>query len=176
MRRKEREITDRNEIFDVLRRCDTVRIAMQGGRYPYVVPVSFGMEIIDGKAVIYFHCAKEGMKLDLLEKNPRVCVEGDIFIKTETTGHGITARYESVIGFGECVFVTDTDEMIRGLKLLTEHYGFFDYPLDRCRGIDHLKVGKIVLDEITGKRNLPGTPTPADIAAQMRERKDPASA
>lgn len=166
MRRKEREVQDNQEILDILRRCDTVRIAMQGEQYPYIVPVSFGMEIVDDKAVIYFHCAQQGLKIDLLRKNPNVCVEGDIFIKTEKTEHGITARYESIIGFGKCCFVSDATEITRGLKLLTEHYGYFNYPLDRCAGLPHLLLGKILLDEITGKRNLPDTMTPADKAAQ----------
>ena len=49
MRRKDREITDMDTIFDILLRCSTVRVAMQGGQYPYVVPVSFGAELVDGK-------------------------------------------------------------------------------------------------------------------------------
>ena len=165
MRRKDREILDKDEIFDVLKRCDTIRIAMLGEGFPYVVPVSFGMEVFEGRAVLYFHCAREGMKNDLLRAHPQICVEGDIFICVETTEHGITARYESVIGFGKCEFVTDPDEIIHGLKLLTEHYGYHGYPLDRCAGLQHLHVGKIVLDQITGKRNLPGSLTPADQEA-----------
>lgn len=164
MRRKDREVQGLDEISDILNRCDTVRIAFQGDKYPYMVPVSFGAELVDGKVILYFHCARQGMKLDLLKANARVCVEGDIFIKTETTDHGITTRYESVIGFGECVLVENTDEIIHGLRLLTEHYGYHDYSLDRCRGLEHLFVGKIVIDEITGKRNLPGLPTAADKA------------
>lgn len=156
MRRKDREVQNQAEIFAMLSRCDTVRIGMQGEQYPYVVPVSFGAEMAGGKPVIYFHCARQGLKVDLLRANPRVCVEADIFIKTETTDHGITTRYESVIGFGECSFVTDPDEIVHGLKLLTEHYGYTDYPLERCRALEFLYVGKITLDEMTGKRNLPG--------------------
>lgn len=38
---------------------------MQGGKYPYIVPVSFGLEIVDGTAVIYFHSAQQGLKIDL---------------------------------------------------------------------------------------------------------------
>lgn len=86
-------------------------------------------------------------------------------MQVEKTAHGITARYESVIGFGKCAFVSDGEEIIHGLKLLTEHYGYNEYPLDRCAGLDHLLVGKIVLDEISGKKNLPGSLTPADRAA-----------
>ncbi len=158
MRRKDREIQDIHEVFGILTRCDTVRIGFQGARYPYIVPVSFGAEMADGKPVIYFHCAREGLKLELLAASANVCVEGDIFIKTETTDHGITKRYESVIGFGACEIVSDTEEIIHGLRLLTEHYGYFDYPLARCRGLEHLYVGKITLEEMTGKRNLPAAP------------------
>lgn len=155
MRRKEREITEKSEIFDVLARCDTVRIGMQGERFPYVVPVSFGMEVVDGKAIVYFHCAKEGRKLDLLRAHPDVCVEGDIFIKTEKMAHGITARYESVIGFGRCGFLEAEGEIKRALQLLNDHYGYPDYALENCKALSHVLVGKIVLEEITGKRNLP---------------------
>lgn len=165
MQRKDREVQNKTEIFDILNRCDTVRIGIQGNTYPYVVPVSFGMEIVENKAIIYFHCAQRGMKVDLLRANPCVCVEGDIFIKVEKTGHGITTRYESVIGFGECHFVDDTDEVIHGLRVLTEHYGHRDYSLEKCRGIERLLIGKIVLDSITGKRSLPGQLTAADQAA-----------
>lgn len=91
----------------------------------------------------------------------------EIFLQVEKTAHGITARYESVIGFGKCTCVSDGEEIIHGLKLLTEHYGYNEYPLDRCAGLDHLLVGKIVLDEISGKKNLPGSLTPADRAAAV---------
>ena len=126
---------------------------MLGEKHPYVVPVSFGTELIAGKPVVYFHCAREGLKVDLLKANPHVCVEGDIFIKTEPTDHGITTRYESVIGFGECQFLEEIDEIIHALKVLTEHYGYFDYDLANCRALQYTYVGKIILDEITGKRN-----------------------
>ena len=165
MRHKDREVENQDEIYDILKRCDTIKIAMHGDVYPYIVPVSFGTEVVDGKAVIYFHCAQKGTKIDLIKENPHVCVEGEIFIQIEKTAHGITARYESIIGFGECTFVTEQEEIIHGMKLLTEHYGYDEYPLERCAGLNHLFVGKIVLNEIYGKKNLPGSLTPADRVA-----------
>ena len=155
MRRKDREVTDMREIFGILSRCDTVRIGIRGREYPYVVPVSFGAEMADGHPVVYFHCAREGLKLDLLAADPRVCVEGDIFIRTEPTDHGITTRYESVIGQGDFEILTGHEEIVHALKVLTEHYGYMNYPLTSCRALDFVCVGKIVLKEITGKRNLP---------------------
>ena len=155
MRRKEREVAEMAEIFDILSRCDTVRIGIRGDKFPYVVPVTPAVELADGKAVVYFHCAKEGRKLDLLRAHPEVCVEGDIFIRIEKTAHGITTRYESVIGFGRCEFLEDEGEILRVLRLLTDQYGYPGYALEDCKSLSHVLVGKIVLDEITGKRNLP---------------------
>ena len=154
MRRKDREVTDRAEIMNILFRCDTIRIGIQGDEFPYVVPVSFGMEIVEDKPIIYFHSAKQGLKLDLLKTHPKVCVEGDIFLKVETTEQGITTRYESIIGTGACEFLSDMGEIKRALHIINEHYGYSDYPLERCRGLAHLCVGKIVLCSITGKRNV----------------------
>ncbi len=155
MRRKDREITDRNQIIDMLQRCDTVRIAMNKDKQPYIVPVSFGMEIVGNMPVIYFHCAKEGLKIDLLQKDSRVCIEADTFLGVEKTEHGITTRYESVIGFGRCKFAEEEAEITKGINLILAHYGYFDYPLDDCRGLTHMKIGKITLEEIYGKRNPP---------------------
>ncbi len=155
MRRIDREVKDPDEIFDILNRCGTVRVAVRGGTHPYVVPVSFGAERADGAVVVWFHCARQGLKLDLLRADPRVCVEGDIFLRTEPTDHGITTRYESVIGFGTAFFPEDPEEIRRGLRLVCEHYGYMDYSLDRCRALEYVQVVKIVLDELTGKRNLP---------------------
>ncbi len=60
----------------------------------------------------------------------------------------------------------NSEEIIHGMKLLTEHYGYDAYPLERCAGLSNLLVGKIVLDKIYGKKNLPGSLTSADCAAQ----------
>ena len=154
MRRKDREIAEKNDIYDVLKRCKTLRIAIQDEEYPYIVPVSFGMENIDEKPVIYFHSATEGKKIELLKKNPRICIEGDIFHSTRETPHGFTIYYESVIGFGKCFFVKDKEEVEHGLELIMEHYGYAERT-EHCKATDHVAVFKIVLDEITGKRNLP---------------------
>ena len=155
MRRNDRDIRDMGEIFDALQRCDTVRIGIQGDKYPYVVPVSFGAERENEQIVLYFHCAKQGMKVDLINHNSYVCVESDRFIKTEEIRNGITARYESVIGFGKCEFLSSEEEILHGLQVLTSHYGYDTQPLSTCKNLENVLVGKIVLESISGKRNLP---------------------
>ena len=77
MRKSDREIRDYNEILRLLDECQTIRLALHDEPYPYVVPLSYGWEERDGKLFVYFHCAKEGKKLDLIEKNGNVCFEAD---------------------------------------------------------------------------------------------------
>ena len=161
MRRTDREITDQAVMLDILRRCDTVRIGIRGEEFPYVVPVSFGLAVEEGRPVIYFHCAREGLKLDLLRKDPRVCVEGDIFIRTEPTDHGITTRYESVIGTGICEILDEEAACVRGLRAICDHYGYEGYDIRNCRALSFLHVCRIPLDTLTGKRNLPAEPAGA---------------
>jgi len=154
MRRKEREIADFKEIVDVLERCDTIRLGICDGDTPYVVPVSFGV-LVDGNSVtIYFHGAKAGYKAELLKINPKVCFEADIFYKTEKTETGITTRYESVIGTGIAELVSDDGEKILGLETILNHYGYHDYPVEQCKGMDMTAVHKITVEKLTGKRNL----------------------
>ncbi|CCK84604.1 5-NITROIMIDAZOLE ANTIBIOTIC RESISTANCE PROTEIN [Lactobacillus equicursoris 66c] len=154
MRRKDREVTDQDEIFDILKRCQTLRLSMNNGQYPYTVPVSFAAEKIDGKVVIYFHGAKEGTKVDLLRSNPNVCVEGDIFHQAVAVSHSYTVRYESVIGFGQSELINDKTETLHALKLIMDHYGFHDDLDENNPGLNYLLAGKIVLEQLTGKRNL----------------------
>ena len=42
MRRKDREITGRENIEPILRACKTCRVAMTAEGMPYVIPLNFG--------------------------------------------------------------------------------------------------------------------------------------
>lgn len=154
MNRKDREVKDFADIIDVLKRCNTIRLGLINQNEPYVVPVSFGLDIVDNKAVVYFHGAAAGLKTECIAQNNRVCIEADIFYKTEAIKTGVTARYESVIGFG-VVSKAAGEEKIHGLRKILEHYGYGGYPLDGCGELTRTAVYKIVLSELTGKRNLP---------------------
>ena len=65
MRRADREMKDINEIIKVMEKCDTCRLALNDEEYPYILPLNFGMEIIEGKIILYFHGATEGKKCDI---------------------------------------------------------------------------------------------------------------
>ncbi|MCL2851862.1 MAG: pyridoxamine 5'-phosphate oxidase family protein [Defluviitaleaceae bacterium] len=154
MRRSERGIKNREEMMGVLRRADTIRLGMNGDSFPYVVPLSFGFEERDGQVVIYIHGAKEGFKHTLLDRNCNVCVEAGIFHRyTETDKGGLTTLYESVIGFGEAEAV-DGEEAVKGLDLICSHCGYHGFVYDSAAALTRMRVYRITLSSITGKRNL----------------------
>ena len=74
MRRKDKEITDKRTIEEIIKNSIVCRVAMCENDLPYVVPMCFGYE----KDTIYLHSAKEGEKIDILKSNPNVCIEFDV--------------------------------------------------------------------------------------------------
>ena len=152
MRRSEREIKEFNDIVDVLNRCETVRLGIHGGEYPYVVPLSFGYETSEGRIVLYVHSAGKGLKCDLLAKDNRVCAEADLCHGFAQSKNGVTTLYESMIGFGRAEKITG-EEAVKGLNLLLAHSNYPGYPILE-EELQAVIVYKIVLDSVTGKRNL----------------------
>lgn len=153
MRKSDREIRDYNEILRLLDECQTIRLAMHDESYPYVVPLSYGWEERDGKLFVYFHCAKEGKKLDLIAKNANVCFEADCLAGYKSTNHGVTADYRSLIAFGKAERVYG-EELVRGLELLLKHCRIEGYSARECAAKDITAVVRITVDDITGKRRF----------------------
>mgnify|MGYP003618937671 CR=1 FL=1 len=151
MRRAENEMSSLADIVDVLDRCDTIRLGLHGSEYPYVVPLSFGYEVANGKVVLYAHGAKEGLKHDLISRSNKVCVEADIFYRYTKKGPGTTTEYESVIGFG-IAEIAGRDDSVKGLDLLMKHCKT-DGNAAQCVALGITTVYKITLSSITGKKN-----------------------
>ena len=153
MRRIDREIINFDEVIDVLRRADTIRLGLHGESFPYVVPLSYGFEVCDDKILLYFHGANVGYKHDLIVENPCVCVETDIFHRyAEVSPDSFTVEYESFIGFGRVEQVLD-EEAAKGMSLLLLHCGFSSYPYNRS-ALESTAVYRITVDSFTGKRRF----------------------
>lgn len=153
MRIADREIKDFSEIVSLLDRCATLHIAMTGESGPYVVPVSFGFEVLDGRVTLYFHGAAEGLKHELLARDSRVCVEANLLHGYRRTGNGITADYESVIGFGNAE-ICGSEEAAHGIELLMAHCGHPGFDGKTCISLGMTRVYRITLSSLTGKRRF----------------------
>lgn len=153
MIRKDREITDINEIIDVMRRCEVCRIALNDGGWPYIIPLNFGMAAREEKIELFFHSAVKGHKLDLIEQDNRAGFEmdgGHSLQYFEDRGY-CTFAYESVVGKGRIEIVPD-DEKAAALQLLMDHYHPEKKAWFNPAAIPRTTVYKLVVEEITGKR------------------------
>ena len=154
MRKSDREITDPAQILAIVKGSQTVRLGLFARDYPYIVPLSFGYEERDGVLTVYFHCAKEGKKVDLIARDERVCLEWDALAGYVETGRSVTADYESVIAFGRARRCTGEDR-VKGIRLLLEHTGFANYSAEACAALPAVEVYKVVCEQVTGKRRFP---------------------
>lgn len=141
-----------NENIELLKKGTSGVLAVLGDDdYPYAVPLSY--IFVDSK--IYFHCAKEGHKLDAIEKSEKVsfCVIGQDAVQPEL----YTTYFRSVIAFGKARILTDVTEKRNAIELLAEKYSPA-YEEGRKKEIDDL-FDKLVMVEIdiehmTGKESL----------------------
>jgi uncharacterized protein len=150
MRKPEKEIKDRSEIDLIIRRSKVCRLGMSDNGQPYIIPLCFGY---DGKAV-YFHCAKEGRKLEIIHKNNSVCLEFDILEgmveADKACDWGI--KYQSVIAFGKAKVIDGPDEKRAALAVLMSQYSNQSYSFpDEKLAITC--VVKVEIDEISGKQS-----------------------
>ena len=116
MRRSRQELTSK-ECDQVLERQTSGVLAVLGDEgYPYAVPLSYVYQ--GGK--IYFHCAKEGHKLDAIRKDNKVSfcvVDQDQVVPEEYTTY-----FRSVIVFGTARLLEDEKEKRRALEALAAKY------------------------------------------------------
>ncbi len=153
MRRKDREITNKEEMIQIIENAKVLRIALFDNAYPYIVPMHYGYTIEDSKVVFYMHSAKEGHKLDLIHQNGNVCVEIENEMEIISGGDvpcQYGAKFASVIVRGKAEIVEDTDEKIKGLKVLMLHQVNQDFEINEQMA-DMVCVIKIVVDEISAK-------------------------
>lgn len=152
MRRRDREIKEFDEIVKIIKKCDSLVLGLNDEGYPYLVPLNFGMDIEDGQLYLYFHCAKEGKKLDLIQKDNRATFEIDCnhnFILYEER-MSCTMGYESVIGQGTIEIVAE-DKKYDALKILMRQYHAEDFQFNT----DMIKVTTLLrlkVEKLTGKR------------------------
>ena len=156
MRQKNREITELNEIVEVMRSCDVCRLALNDDGYPYIVPLNFGLEVIDGTIKLYFHSALEGYKLDLIKKDNRASFEMDCKHQLqyfEEKGY-CTMAYESVVGRGR-IRILDEEEKMDALKKIMRQYHKDKEAYFNPAAISRTLVYVLTVEKITGKRKNP---------------------
>lgn len=115
---------------------------------PYALPISY--VFLDG--CIYFHCAKEGHKLDNIKANSKVsfCVVGDTMVLPDK----FSTAYQSTVVFGRAQIIENEDERIKALFALIDKYSS-EYKKEGKEYIEKAAsattVVRIDIEHITGK-------------------------
>lgn len=152
MRRKDREITEEAQLREIMRRCDVCRVALHDEPFPYIVPMNFGVSGEGEPLSLYFHCAREGHKLDLLRKNRHVGFEMDCAHRLVAGRRACdtTMEYQSVCGNGLLEQCGEW-EKAAGLSRVMAHYcGEQPYEFDE-KLLRQTTVLRLTVNTITAK-------------------------
>lgn len=150
--RRSRQQLPPEDCIEILNRGSHGILALNG-KYPYALPISFALDESGSK--IYFHCALEGYKLELIQKDPRAsfCVVGC----DEVIEEKFTTKYRSVICFGSIRFAQDSEKRF-GLELLGKKYSPHEsqdsLDAEIARGFDRCLVPVLEIESLTGKQGI----------------------
>lgn len=153
MRRSDREVTALDDQLDIIRRCDTCRLAFYDPEAPYIVPMNFGFAWTNNTLVLYFHCAKSGEKLERMAAHPQVGFEMDCAhrLVTAELACDYTMEYESVIGRGIAERIDD-DRKEQALACIMRHYRPNQPFSFDTRMVDAVTVFQVTVTSFTAKR------------------------
>lgn len=155
MRRSDREVTDKNEIIEIIKSCDRLTLALNDDGYPYIIPLNFGLDIENDKITLIFHSALEGKKIDLIKKDNRASFEMDCKHQLqyfEDKGY-CTMAYESVIGKGKIKILND-DEKLNALKKIMKQYHGDENAYFNKAAMERTLVYCLEVESITAKRKM----------------------
>lgn len=159
MRRKDREVTEPEEIKKILDECKVCRLAILDGDSIYIVPLNYGYIIENGTLTLYFHGSKEGKKMELIRKSLKVGFEMD-------GCHGLqkgdkvcqySYYFVSMSGSGRATIVEDSKEKLHALEILMKHQTGKKFPEFKENPELEKTVGilKVEAQTYTCKKHLP---------------------
>lgn len=114
MRRKDREITDRAAMLDIIKAAKYAVIALCRQNEPYIVAMSYGFD--ETKDTFYFHGADKGQKIDFIKDNPNACLT---IIQDDGYEDGECAHaYRSIVCRGQMSLVDGQDERVYAIETM----------------------------------------------------------
>jgi len=157
VRRKDREITDPEEMQHILKVTKYVTVALGMQNEPYLVSLSHGYD--QTKNCLYFHCAPEGKKLIYAKTNPKVWGQAVLdFGVTEECDYA----YASVHFSGKFSLITDLSEKRHAMEVLIRQVSLNpEAKLAQIKPekIGAITMGKIEINYMSGKSTNPKNKT-----------------
>jgi len=151
MRRNEKEIKDQSAILDILEKTKYITVAMCVDNEPYLVTLNHGCD--KNKSCLYFHCAKEGKKIEVLLRNNKVW--GQALIDKGYVAGACDHLYASVHFSGRVTFIEDFDEKRTALVTMIEALEKEPEEVIRKQltreSVQNVQIGRIDIEKMFGK-------------------------
>jgi len=112
--RRQDRLLDRQRAFEIIEQSEYGVLSMSDSDgTPYGIPLNY---VWDGNENIYIHCAPDGRKLRMIQRNSRVafCIVGRVELRPEL----FTTAYESVVMRGRAEVVDSVEERWRAIRLI----------------------------------------------------------
>lgn len=151
IRRKEKAITDLEIMKKILQTSEHVTLALCADNEPYLVTLSHGYD--PEQHCLFFHCAQEGKKIEILKKNN--IVWGQVLIDKGYIQGSCDHLYATVQFRGKVTFLTELEDKKQALTNMIHKLD--DNPLEIMdkqladKSINRVNIGRIDIEFMSGK-------------------------
>ncbi|HTY75261.1 MAG TPA: pyridoxamine 5'-phosphate oxidase family protein [Candidatus Nanoarchaeia archaeon] len=152
LRRTDKGIADPTEIKAILHEAKFVTLALSIDDEPYLATLSHGFDEL--KNCIYFHCAKEGRKVDIMRANPRVW--GQALVDGGYQQGRCDHLYKTAQFHGKVTFIDSASERKHALEVMIRHLDNNPETIVSKQVTEHslnrVLIGRIDIDFLSGKK------------------------
>jgi len=153
LRRSEKEITDPRELVEIIRGQKYMTLALCQKDEPYLVTMNYGFDT--DNQCLYFHCAAEGKKIDILNQNPNIW--GQILEDCGYLDGQCDHAYRCVEFKGTVTFLKTREAKRHALELMIDQLepnpGAVKERFKSEKAFDNVTVGSIQIKAMNGKNN-----------------------
>lgn len=153
IRRKEKKISDKNEMLAILENAEYITIAMCVDNEPYLVTLSHGYD--RERNCIYFHSARKGKKIDILKEQNKVW--GQALMDKGYVQGSCDHLYATTQFMGRVTFVENSEEKKHALEIMInaledDPQKVLDTQLTE-KSIEGIQIGRIDIEYMSGKKS-----------------------
>jgi len=153
IRRKEKAIKDIEEMQSILTNSKYVTIAMCSKDEPYLVTISHGYDVLNN--CIYFHCAQDGKKIDILRENNSVW--GQALVDYGYAEGSCDHLYATTQFKGRVTFISDPREKDHALRVMILSLEKNPEKVIKEqiseKSLQRVNIGRIDIEYISGKKS-----------------------
>ena len=152
IRRKEKEIENKDEMISIIESVQYITVAMSLNNEPYLVTLSHGYDRENN--CIYFHCAQDGKKVDILRENNVVwgqALEDYGYVDGSCDHLYATTQFK-----GRVSFIEDSKEKRHALSIMIDQLESDPTkviePQMTEKSIKSVNIGRIDIEYMSGKK------------------------